>query len=1003
MASSHSFNIPFFRALFKGRDDVFAVRWEKGNKSGYMPAYQFDPYLYRQHKIGGGTFQNFNAKSYLPLTDNQIEKHLNGGQQAGIYPLLPDNCSWFLVADFDGENWAQECRTFLKTCRDKSIPAYLERSRSGNGGHVWIFFEALYPAIRSRKIFIQLLEETGVFSVFDKNSSFDRVFPNQDTLSGKGLGNLIALPLYKPALENGNSCFVDPETLMPYSDQWAFLKTIQRVSVAKLDSLHKLLQNSLKDSLSDAVPLGTSKISIRLDNEVRISRTGLPVQLVNYLKEIFNFASSEFIIKKNSGKNTWGQDRFFKCIQETERELIIPRGGIGKIIRFCREQKIDHDFRDDRKKLAPVIFSSNINLLPHQLPAVEAVARKDIGILVAPPGSGKTVIGLKIIADKKQPALIIVHRKQLVDQWIERIQGFLGLSKSEIGQIGQGKFRVGEKVTIATIQSLAKVFEKQESKVLINSFGTILIDECHHVPAEVFRNTISQLNAYYLYSLTATPFRKYNDGKLIFIYLGDIISEVTTQDIGTQQKTKIVIRETGLDVPFNAKTDKFETLSKALVHDSSRNRIILKDIQMELDAGRKAVILTERKEHIEALYQYLKQSYEVITLSGEDAESARISKWKTLKEGNYQALLTTGQYFGEGSDLNNATCLFLVFPFSFEGKLIQYIGRVQRGTLTPVIYDYHDRKVDYLHRLFLKRNVYYRKIAWQASLFDEPVEVDVAQKQEEYVLDLKVKTPIETLDFQYGSVAFIYTVVKFNIDLRFEIEHLHVRPEFDVLKPYFTRVLNAKYILVDLYAEFQNGKLVSQLAISEDLARINQEIIESVKFRFVEKGIIGRNVLPPGANELLNHEQVQNNATGGQLLYNSGEELLDATLKNEKAKHYRQLRYLADRHERTVLKLRFVLSPFSFVFLLAGEDKFHIVLETLDTEEATYIWHVPKDKQLLREALKGIEQHLSIIRQHGRQYFLDTSPTDFSRLVHDYSDGVKGFIIWKDMLEERLE
>lgn len=668
MVTSQSFDIPLFRALFKGREDVFAIRWEKGNKNGYIPAHQYDPFLYRQHKMGGGTFQNFNAKSHLPLTDNQIEKHLNGGQQAGIYPLLPDNCSWFLAADFDGENWAQACRTFMKASQGKNIPAYLERSRSGNGGHVWIFFEKSYPAIRSRKIFIQILEESGVFSVFDKNSSFDRVFPNQDALSGKGLGNLIALPLYKPALENGNSCFIDPDTLIPFSDQWAFLKTIQRVSVAKLDALHQSLQNSPDSSLADTVHLEASKIFIRLESEVHISRTGLPRPLVTFLKETFNFASSEFIIKKKSGKNTWGRDRFFKCIEETERELIAPRGGIGKIIRFCREQKIDHDFRDDRKKLAPVVFLSNINLLPHQLPAVEAVRRKDIGVLVAPPSSGKTVIGLKIIADKQQPALIIVHRNQLVDQWIERIQGFLGLPKSEIGQIGQGKLRIGEKVTIATIQSLAKVFEKREVTDLRNSFGTILIDECHHVPAEIFRKTISQLNAYYLYGLTATPFRKYNDGKLIFIYLGDIISEITPQDISAQQKTKIVIRETELDVPFNAKTDKFETLAKALVHDSSRNRLILKDIQTELDAGRKAVILTERKEHIEALYQYLKQSYEVITLSGEDAENARAAKWKTLKEGNYQALLTTGQYFGEGSDLSNATCLFLVFPFHLKAN-----------------------------------------------------------------------------------------------------------------------------------------------------------------------------------------------------------------------------------------------------------------------------------------------------------------------------------------------
>ena len=362
MADTLDAKVKIFRSLFKGRTDVFAIRWEKASKSGYTPAYQYDPYLYRQHKMGGGTFQNFNAKTYLPLTDDQIAKHLNGGHLAGIYPLLPDNTSWFLAADFDEKNWAEECRTFLKTCADNGIPAYLERSRSGNGGHVWIFFEQPYPAIRSRKIFIQLLEQAGAFSVFDKGSSFDRLFPNQDSLSGKGLGNLIALPLYKPGLEQGNSCFIDSDALNPYTDQWAFLTTIRKVSNEKLEALYRSLQNTSTASAPISTPMLPGKISIVLDNEVRISRTGLPMLLVNFLKEEFNFANSAFIIKKKAGKNTWGTERFFKCIRETANEVIVPRGGIGKVIRFCREQKIDYNFRDLRKKLAAIAFSSNIYL-----------------------------------------------------------------------------------------------------------------------------------------------------------------------------------------------------------------------------------------------------------------------------------------------------------------------------------------------------------------------------------------------------------------------------------------------------------------------------------------------------------------------------------------------------------------------------------------------------------------------------------------------------------------
>lgn len=230
--------IDLFKSLFKGRDDVFAIRWEKGAKSGYMPAYQYDPYMYRLHKMKGGTFQNYTNKSFLPYSDEQIAKHLNGEQLIGIYPLLENNTSWFIAADFDKKNWEEECRAFIKCCYTNNIPAYLERSRSGKGGHVWIFFDQPYPAIRSRKIIISLLEQAGVFSVFDKSSSFDRLFPNQDFLSGKGFGNLIALPLYKPTWKLGNSCFVEIETLQPIINQWEFIRNIKKATVQELDKLY---------------------------------------------------------------------------------------------------------------------------------------------------------------------------------------------------------------------------------------------------------------------------------------------------------------------------------------------------------------------------------------------------------------------------------------------------------------------------------------------------------------------------------------------------------------------------------------------------------------------------------------------------------------------------------------------------------------------------------------------------------------------------------------------
>ena len=397
-------------------------------------------------------------------------------------------------------------------------------------------------------------------------------------------------------------------------------------------------------------------------------------------------------------------------VAETENEVLIPRGFIGKLIRFCKENSINHEFSDMRLKKLSVNYEFNATLRNHQQKAIEAVEKKDFGVIVAPPNSGKTLVGLKIISEKKQPALIIVHRRQLLEQWCERIESFLGIPKREIGIIGSGKMKIGKQITVATIQSLPKYLED-----IVERFGTIIIDECHHIPAESFRNTIEKLKTFYLYGLTSTPFRKYNDGKIIFTHIGEIITQIKPEDVENFKPTEIVIRKTLLDVPFNSKTDSFETLSKILIHDTNRNRLILNDVERELDKGKKAVVITERKEHIDSLNLFLKQFYEVVTLSGDDSENSRKSKWQNLHQGNFQVVITTGQYFGEGTDLSSINSLFLVYPFSFEGKMIQHIGRVQRSEINPIIYDYCDHKIDCLNKLFLKRNTYYRKITRKAT------------------------------------------------------------------------------------------------------------------------------------------------------------------------------------------------------------------------------------------------------------------------------------------------
>jgi len=988
--------LKLYRSLFKGREDVFALRWEKNGKGSYMPAFSFDPHWYKLHLAKGGTFQTFHDKTYKPLTDQELLKHLNGEQVVGLYPLLQNNTSWFIAADFDELNWVEECRAFLRICEEHSLPAYLERSRSGKGGHVWIFFDEPYEAFRSRKIILTLLEKSGIISIFDKNSSFDRLFPNQDTLSKKGIGNLIALPLNKSSLDNGNSCFVDPETLQAYNDQWRFLESIKKAEISYLNELYRDLagQASISDGLFQQIEDTSGKVNISLNNEIRIARTHLPASLVSFLKEELNFPNTEFQVKKNINKSTFGIKRYFKLLNETSEHILIPRGFIGKLLRFCIEKQIDYTLNDQRIQKESILFKGEIELRDYQKAAKEAANKKDFGVIVAPPGAGKTIVSLAIIQAKQQPTLILVHRKTLADQWMERIESFLGISKKDIGKIGAGRNKLGKRITVAMIQSMEKALESEDGGDLCNAFGTIIIDECHHVPAETYQKVISKLNSYYLYGLTATPFRKYNDGKLIFIHLGEIIHEIKSPEITHHQGAKIKVRDTGLFVPFNIKTDKFETLFKILVHDSARNQLILNDVTSELNTGKKVVILTERKEHITSLQQYLKQNYDTIAISGDDLESQKKSKWTAIKNGDFQALITTGQYFGEGTDVQNITTLFLVYPFAFEGKLVQYIGRVQRSEIAPTIYDYRDRKILYLEKLYQKRNAYYNKIKTD--------DLEIGSDESETVsgkINERIDVPIETLEFKFGAIGFKYRCEVFNHEeIEFEIENLNVRPEFAVLKPYFIKFLKKESVNIHVQATLQHGRLIFKSAASIDLDKINREVIDSVKFRFLNKGIIKG--VPSGKTNLLDAQQLQGGET--HPLYDSEEDLLENILSLKHYKHHQHLRYLSKIHESAILKLRFVLEPFSFVFLISGVQQYHLVWETLDTEEATYIWHIEKTMHELTLRIKDLDRVLGEIRINGRQAYLDTNSDNFSRIVHDYSDDQKGFILWKDLLEEKL-
>lgn len=706
-----------FISLFQGRQDIYATRWEKSGASGYMPVYDVDWKAYNKHKAQGGNFKNFKDKEYSPLTISAFEQHWSGKEMVGIYPLLADNTSYFIAADFDKSNWQEQISKFVTVCNEFGLLAYVERSRSGNGGHVWLLFDDKYPANKSRSIIFELLRKAAIMSDFDRNGSFDRLFPNQDFHKQLGLGNLIALPLNGKLISSGNTCFLDIKTFTALEDQWAFIQTIQKNPIKKLDKLFEQFFGKIKVATEkESKKKNSSKLQIIIKNQIYLKRSQLPQKVKLFIREHLNFMNANYIINKKMGRSTHKLEMFFKLIEETPREVLLPRGFANELINFCKEEKIDFELDDQRTKLDEISFSAEIELYDYQKRVIDAVVQKDFGVIVAPPSTGKTIISLSLVAKRKQPTLIIVHRKQLFDQWIERIQTFLKIPNHQIGKIGTGKKTIGKKITVAMIQSLKKVATDEKYNV---AFGTIIVDECHHIPAKTFRETITHFSSYHLYGVTATPKRKNNDEKLIYVYIGKIIAQVNAKEAThLSSEFKLITRKTNLAIPFNYQTDTYEIVSNVLVFDTARNQLIFKDAKKVVDDGKNILLLSERKSHLEVLNLYLKERFETIVISGEDSERSRKSKLEQIEMGHFQIVLSTGQFLGEGVDIPNFHCLFLVYPFSFEGKLIQYIGRVHRSKQTPVIVDYRDEKVNYFEKLFKKRNRYYNKLRKQGMLID---------------------------------------------------------------------------------------------------------------------------------------------------------------------------------------------------------------------------------------------------------------------------------------------
>lgn len=711
--------IELFMSLFQSRSDVYARRWEKDGRSGYSPAYEFNWDEFMAHKRCGGSLKDFQNKRLIPLSRDVIRRHLLGVDIIGIYPIIPDNTSYILAADFDGETWKRDAIAFIEACTKVGLRAYLESSRSGDGGHVWIFFSEPVPCYKSRQIGLELIRRAFNISEFEKEVSFDRLFPNQDTLAKGGLGNFIALPFQGKSIVHGYTVFIDLETGIPYLNQWKVLEEAKRHSMTEIDAAYRRLFVDKVDSATLIASVNET-LSIWVRNQIVLARSQIGPELIDFLKEELNFLNTEYLTKRRLGKSTYKVQKYFRLIEESGDTILLPRGFIDRLILFLNEHNIDYSVYREHASLDGISFKSSIALTPSQTKVVDSAMAHDQGVIVAPSGSGKTIIGLELVARRKVPSLILVHRKQILDQWVERIQTFLSIPKAHIGQYSGIKKKIGKEITVGLLQSLSR---KSDLAALKDQFGTIIVDECHHIPASTFREVVAQLNPGFIYGLTATPKRKHNDEKLIYAYIGDIVARMETVDFTPvssviTQPFEVIVRSTNLSVPFEFSTDLFQLLAKVVCFDTARNQMIVEDIIQETDGGRKVLVLSERKEHLEVLNLYLKGRCETIVISGDDSVGARKSKGKQIEDGHYQAILSTGQFFGEGVDVRGFTCLILAFPFSFEGKLVQYLGRLRNIGIQRRIIDYRDKYIPFLEKQYKQRQRYYKKSSARISTKD---------------------------------------------------------------------------------------------------------------------------------------------------------------------------------------------------------------------------------------------------------------------------------------------
>ena len=738
--------VALFRRLFRGRTDVYPIRWEgkTTGKSGYAPACanEWRAGVCEKPRIKCGDCSH---RLLIPLSDAVIYDHLAGAHTVGVYPLMEDDSCYFLATDFDEADWREDARAYMQSCGELGVPVAMEISRSGQGAHAWVFFASRVASRDARRLGTAIISHTCARTRQLKLESYDRLFPNQDTMPKGGFGNLIALPLQKWPRESGCSVFVDAE-LRPYPDQWAFLASIAPMAVHDIEptvlratgGVHPLDVTFIDDEdlatpwkresrstkkLAGPMP---KALSVTLGNLVYFEKAQLPQALANRLIRLAAFQNPEFYKAQAMRMSVWDKPRVIGSAENYPQHIALPRGCLDVALDLLRANGIACDLRDERfgGEAIDVAFVGTLRL--DQEAAVAAMLHRDAGVLCAPTAFGKTVTAAAMIARRGVNTLVLVHRTELLKQWQERLQTFLGVGKGVIGTIGGGKAKPTGKIDIAVMQSVSR---QGEVDPLVENYGQMIVDECHHVGAVSFDAILKRTRAKYVLGLTATPIRRDGQQPIIFMQCGPI-RYTAAKSASAPHDLEVLPRSrfNRIELPTEAGIqDVFRHLAK----DRGRTDAIAMEVKHAYERGRKVLVLTERTEHLDAIKAALGGKVPApFVLHGRMSKKQRaalIAELEALPPDAPRVLLATGKLVGEGFDHPPLDTLVLAMPVSWKGTLQQYAGRLHREHASKIdvrIIDFVDAGHPALLRMWVKRQRGYRAMGYRVGLEETIPELD---------------------------------------------------------------------------------------------------------------------------------------------------------------------------------------------------------------------------------------------------------------------------------------